>query len=60
METNLTLGQKEYFPNIKKIKYEGRDSENPLSFKFYDPDKVVAGRPMNKHLKYLIFYKLKI
>ena len=29
-------GNKEYFNGIGKIKYEGRDSDNPLAFKFYD------------------------
>tara|TARA_S200000501_G_C20862328_1_gene760429 strand:- start:735 stop:2072 length:1338 start_codon:yes stop_codon:yes gene_type:complete len=56
MAINLTLGQKEYFPNIKEIKYEGRDSNNPLSFKFYDPSKVVAGKPMKEHLKFAVAY----
>ena len=29
----------EYFKNIKEINYEGPDSENPLSFKYYDENK---------------------
>ena len=37
----------EYFANIGKIKYEGKDSQNPLSFKFYNPDEVIAGKSMN-------------
>ncbi len=56
MTTNLTLGQKEYFPNIKKIKYEGRDSNNPLAFKFYDSEKIVSGKPMREHLKFAVAY----
>ena len=56
MKTNLTLGQKEYFPNIKKIKYEGRDSNNPLAFKFYDSEKIVSGKPMREHLKFAVAY----
>ncbi len=56
MKTNITLGQKEYFPNIKNIKYEGRGSDNPLSFKFYDSNKVVAGKPMKEHLKFAVAY----
>ena len=46
MSINLTIGEKEYFPNIKKIEYEGRDSDNPLAFKFYDSEKIVSGKPM--------------
>jgi len=56
MIINLTLGQKEYFPNIKKIKYEGRDSNNPLAFKFYDSEKIVSGKPMREHLKFAVAY----
>ena len=56
MSINLTLGEKEYFPNIKKVKYEGRDSDNPLAFKFYDSEKIVSGKPMREHLKFAVAY----
>jgi len=49
-------GNKEYFPGIGKIRYEGRDSENPLAFKFYDPEKVIAGKTMKEHLRFAIAY----
>ncbi len=42
----------EFFPEIKKIAYEGKDSTNPLSFKYYNPDEVVAGKPMREQLKF--------
>ena len=35
---------KEYYKGIEKIKYEGSESDNPLAFKYYDPNKVVAGK----------------
>lgn len=41
----------EYF-NIKKVKYEGPDSKNDFSFKFYDPDRIVLGKPMKEHLPF--------
>ena len=44
--TNVVLGDKEYFRNVPKIKYEGRDSKNPFAFKWYDESKVVAGKTM--------------
>jgi xylose isomerase len=50
------IGNKEYFPGIGKIRYEGRDSDNPLAFKFYDPDKVVAGKSMREHMRFAIAY----
>ena len=56
MSINLTLGEKEYFPNIKQIEYEGRDSDNPLAFKFYDSEKIVSGKPMREHLKFAVAY----
>ena len=54
--TNLTLGDKEYFPKIGKIEFEGKDSDNPLAFKYYDEDKVIAGKSMKEHLKFAIAY----
>ena len=56
MSINLTLGEKEYFPKIKQIEYEGRDSDNPLAFKFYDSEKIVSGKPMREHLKFAVAY----
>ena len=38
------LGNKEYFTGIGDIKFEGKESDNPLAFKFYNPDQVVAGK----------------
>ena len=46
----------EYYANIGKIKYEGRDSANPLSFKFYNPDEVIAGKTMRDHLRFAMSY----
>ncbi len=45
-----------FFKNIEKIKYEGKDSTNPLAFKFYDADKVIAGKPMREHLRFAMSY----
>ena len=41
-----------YFENIEKIKYEGPESSNPLSFKYYDADRVIMGKPMREHLPF--------
>ena len=38
---------KEYFPQIGKIPFEGKDSKNPLAFHYYDADKVVMGKKMD-------------
>ncbi|TXG37359.1 xylose isomerase [Seonamhaeicola maritimus] len=46
----------EYFKGIDAIQYEGRDSDNPLAFKWYNPDQVVAGKTMREHFKFAIAY----
>jgi xylose isomerase len=38
------MEEKEYFPNIGKIKFEGKDSKNPMAFHYYDANKVVMGK----------------
>ena len=54
---NLTLGDKEYFPFIKEpIKFEGRESDNPMAFKFYDENRIVAGKTMRDHLRFAVAY----
>lgn len=45
-----------YFNNISKIKYEGVNANNPLSYKFYDANKIVAGKKMKDHLKFALSY----
>jgi xylose isomerase len=47
---------KEYFPGIGKIKYEGPKSDNPLAFKYYDPEKKVGGKTMKEHLRFAVAY----
>jgi xylose isomerase len=56
MATKVTIGSKEFFPNIKKIEYEGKDSKNPLAFKYYDPERVVAGKKMEDFFRFAVAY----
>ncbi|MFP4059088.1 MAG: xylose isomerase, partial [Bacteroidales bacterium] len=49
-------GNKEYFPGIGKIKYEGKDSKNPLAYKFYDENKIIGGKPMKEILRFAVAY----
>ncbi len=49
-------GNKAYFPGIGKIKFEGPDSQNPLAFKWYDENRVVAGKTMKEHLRFAVAY----
>ncbi|MDK2857674.1 MAG: xylose isomerase [Verrucomicrobiota bacterium] len=53
---SIITGAKEYFPGIGKIKFEGRESDNPLAFKWYDENAVVAGKPLKDHLRFAIAY----
>lgn len=45
-----------YFPEVEKIEYEGRESKNPLAFKWYDKDRVVLGKTMADHLRFALAY----
>lgn len=49
-------GNKEYFPGIGKIQFEGRESKNPLAFKWYNENEVVNGKTMKEHLRFAIAY----
>ena len=50
------LGTKEYFKGIDSIKFEGKESDNPLAFKYYNPDQIIAGKTMREHFKFAIAY----
>jgi xylose isomerase len=56
MSVQVTVGDKEYFPGIARIPYEGPDSDNVLAFKYYDENRIVAGRPMKDHFRFAIAY----
>ena len=46
------MSTQEYFPGIGKIKFEGKESRNPMAFRYYDAEKVVMGKPMKDWLKF--------
>ncbi len=43
---------KEYFKNISQVKFEGITSDNPMAFRWYDAEKVVAGKSLKEHLRF--------
>ena len=44
-----------YFPDVKEqIKYEGKDSKNPLAFKYYNKDQKVGNKTMAEHLRFSV------
>ena len=42
----------EVFKDIPEIRYEGKDSKNPLAFKYYDAGRVIMGKTMEEHLSF--------
>src|SRR5580692_7340315 len=53
---NIIKGEKEFFPGIGEIKFEGRDSDNPLAFKWYDENKLISGKKLKDHVKFAVAY----
>lgn len=52
----VITGEKEFFKNIGAVKFEGAQSDNPLAFKWYDENKVVAGKTMKEYLRFACAY----
>ena len=50
------IGNIEYFKGINDIKFEGKNSDNPLAFKYYNPDLVIAGKTLRDHFKFAVAY----
>ncbi len=53
---NYFIGEREHFPGIKKIAYEGLNSDNPLAFKVYDENKRIGEKTMREHLRFAVCY----
>lgn len=53
---HLIKGDKEYFKGIDTIRYEGPESQHSLAFRWYDADRVVAGKPMKEWLRFACAY----
>lgn len=49
---SVITGEKEFFKEIGQVKFEGLESDNPLAFRWYDADRVVAGKTMKDHLRF--------
>ena len=46
------MATKEFFPGIGNIQFEGKESRNPMAFRYYDAKKVVLGKTMAEWLKF--------
>jgi xylose isomerase len=53
---SVLFGNKEYFKGIGAIKFEGLNSDNPLSYRWYDENKIVAGKTMKEWLRFAVAY----
>lgn len=49
---SVVTGNKEFFKGIPQIKFEGLESDSPLAFRWYDENKIVAGKPMKEWLRF--------
>lgn len=47
---------KEFFENVPKVMYEGPESQNLFSFKFYQPEEMIGGKTMREQLKFALSY----
>ena len=56
MSARPWIGNREYFPGIPRIEYEGPESDNRLAFKAYDADRVVGNKTMRDHLRFSVCY----
>jgi len=46
----------DFFKGISQVKYEGPDSRNPLAYRHYDKDELVAGKRMEDHIRPAVAY----
>jgi xylose isomerase len=46
----------EFFEGVEPIRYAGPDSDDPFTFRWYDADRTVLGRPMADHLRFGVCY----
>ncbi len=45
-----------FFPEVSRIQYQGADSKDPLSFRHYNADEKIEGKPMRDHLRFAVAY----
>ena len=52
----VVTGNKEFFKGIGQVKFQGIESDNPFSYRWYDENKVVAGKTMKEYLRFACAY----
>lgn len=53
---SIVLGNREYFKGISKIQFEGHQSHNPLAFRWYNENEMIAGKSMKEHFRFACAY----
>ena len=53
---SVITGDKEFFPGIGKIVFEGRESNNPIAFKFYDEKKIIGDKTLKETMRFAVAY----
>lgn len=56
MSIKVLIGRKEFFPGIERIQYKSPESRDPLSFKYYDENRIIAGKSMKDHFRFAAAY----
>ena len=54
--SKVILGDKEFFKGVGQIQFEGLESDNPLAYRWYDENRVVAGKTLKEHLRFAVAY----
>ncbi|MCC8036366.1 MAG: xylose isomerase [Rikenellaceae bacterium] len=52
----IIKGEKEFFPTVGKIRFEGVESRNPLAFRWYDENRVVMGKTLRDWHRFSMAY----
>ncbi len=54
--SKVTIGNQAYFTSVNKIDYEGRESDNPLAYKWYDEHRLIGDASMKDYFKFAVAY----
>lgn len=52
----ILTGNMEFFPGIGKISFEGATSRNPMAFRHYNENELVADKTMKDHFRFAMAY----
>ncbi len=52
----VVTGDQAFFQGIDAIPFEGKESDNPLAYKYYEANQIVNGKSMQDHLRFAVAY----